>query len=313
MALALGCTNSKTSEPEDEGVFNYESFSGRFKEATLPYHLSDSDLVKIKDTATIRNQVFLSYIPDSISTRLFGKGAKVKYVPLARINASKTEDYFIVKGTSGKRQAAVLVAIKKQQETGTAFPLLAPDNDSKTSQASSIDKALSITRSIITRGGDEGTKEGKDVYVYNSGAGQFTLIMTDVFDEGALELINPIDTFARTHKFAGDYTKGKRNIVSIRDGRNEHELNVFIHFEEDDGACTGEVKGTAFFTSSKTAVYRQGGDPCVLEIEFGTSSVRLREVEGCGARRGLECSFDGSYTKKKESKAKTSVKKGKND
>jgi hypothetical protein len=126
--------------------------------------------------------------------------------------------------------------------------------------------------------------------------------MTDLLDEKNLEVINPIDTFAKTHKLAGDFTIDKRNIVSIRDGRNDKSLTVFVHIEKDNGECIGELKGDAVLTSTTTAVYRQGGDPCVLEFDFSSNSVTIKEVEGCGSRRDLRCKFDGTFKRKKEPK-----------
>lgn len=300
IVTVLACNNEKNEEPEDETVFRYEAFLGRFKEAKLPYSLSDTGLLKNEDTATIRNQAFISFIPDSIKKKLFPNTSKVRYIPLVRVAASNGEQYFIVKAEGGSRKAALLMAFDQEQNFGATLPFLVPDNDSKSSQVSSLDKAFSITRAVARRGEDDVLMEGKDVYVYNKDARQFTLIMTDLLDEGEMEVINPIDTFARTHRYAGDYTRGKRNIVSIRDGRSDRELMFFVHFEKNDGECTGELKGSLFFTSTTTAVYRQGGDPCVLEFEFKKSSVSMREVEGCGLHRGLQCLFEGTFTKKKE-------------
>lgn len=306
------CNNEKKEEPEDESVFRYETFSGRFKDAKLPYNLTDSGLLNNEDTASIRNQQFISFIPDSVKKKLFSNPSKVKYVPLARVAAANGEQYFILKAVSGSRKAALLVAFDQAQNYGAAFPFLVPDNDAKSSQVSTLDKAFSITRSVTRRGEDDVLMEGKDVYVYNKDAKQFTLIMTDLLDEGEMEVLNPIDTFARTHRYAGDYTQGKRSILSIRDGRSDKEVMFFVHFEKNGGECTGELKGTLFFTSTTTAVYRQGGDPCVLEFEFKKSSVSMREAEGCGLHRGLQCLFEGTFTRKKET-AKDSEKSSKKD
>lgn len=298
--FAIGCNNEKKEEPEDESEFRYESFSGRFKDVSLPYVLTDSALLQNEDTTTIRNQAFIAFIPDSVKKQLFPNPSRLRYVPLVRVQASNGEQYFIIKALSGSRKAALLVAFDKDQNYGAALPFLVPDNDKKSLQVSSLDKSFSITRSISRPTEDNVMMEGKDVYAYNKDVRQFTLIMTDVLDEGDLEVLNPIDTFARTHKFAGDYTQGKRSILSIRDGRSPREVTFFVHFEKNDGECTGELKGSLFFTSSTTAVYRQGGDPCVLEFEFKKSSVSMREVEGCGLHRGLQCLFEGNFTKKKE-------------
>ena len=50
---------------------------------------------------------------------------------------------------------------------------------------------------------------------------------------------------------------------------------------------------------------KQAGDPCSLQFNFSSSSVSLKEVEACGAHRGVKCSFDGNYPRKKEAKQKT--------
>lgn len=315
IVTVLACNNEKKVEPEDETVFRYTSFSERFKEAKLPYTLSDTGLLKNEDTAAIRNQAFISFIPDSVKKKLFPNTSKVRYIPLARVAAANGEQYFIVKAEGGSRKAALLMVFDQGQNYGATLPFLVPDNDPKSSQVSSLDKAFSITRSVTSRGEEDVLLEGKDVYVYNKDARQFTLIMTDLLDEGEMEVLNPIDTFARTHRYAGDYTQGKRSILSVRDGRSEKEVMFFVHFEKNDGECTGELKGSLFFTSTTTAVYRQGGDPCVLEFEFKKSSVSMREVEGCGLHRGLQCLFEGTFTRKKEPSRKEELtsKKDKDD
>jgi hypothetical protein len=150
--------------------------------------------------------------------------------------------------------------------------------------------------------------EGKDVYAYNADSKAFTLVMTDLLNESDLELINPIDTFPKQHKWAGDYVKNKKNMVSIRSTKNAAEFLFFIHFEKEEEECKGELKGTALMTSGTTAVYRQGGTPCVLEFTFKGNTVSLKEIEGCGSFRDVACFFDGSFTKKKEPKPKTEQK-----
>jgi hypothetical protein len=312
LVTMVACNNGKGEEPDEESVFRYESFTGRFKSAKVPYSLTDTALLNNKDTTAIRSQTFIGFIPDSVVAKLFTKPSKVRYVPIATMQASNGEQYFILKAESGNRKAALLVTFDKEHNYGAALPFLIPDNDAKTTQVSTLDKSYSIVRNVSSRNEDDVLMEGKDVYVYNKDARQFTLIMTDLLDEGDQEVINPIDTLARTHKYAGDYTVGKRSLLSIRDGRSAKELNFFVHFEKNDGECVGELKGSLFFTTTTTAVYRQGGDPCVLEFEFKKSSVVMREVEGCGSHRGLQCLFEGTFTRKKETAPKD-PKKGQDD
>ncbi|MCU7550384.1 hypothetical protein OCK74_14780 [Chitinophagaceae bacterium LB-8] len=302
-AVVVGCGNNK-QEQQEEKNFQYQDFTEKFKSATVPFQLSDTALINNKDTAQIRDKSFSSLVPDSTKTKLFGKNASVKYVPLAKIAVPGAETYYIVKASAGSKKSALLFSFNKDHEFGGVFPFLIPDEESATSQVSTIDKAYSISRSVFRKQPNDVIAEGKDVYVYNNDAKAFTLIMTDVLDERSEALVNPIDTLPASQKWTGDYTKDNRNIVSVRDGRKPNSLLVFIHFEKNKGQCNGELKGDAEMSGANSAVYRQGGDPCVLQLTFSANSVALKELEGCGSRRGLECSFDGTFKRKKTDKDK---------
>lgn len=302
LIVLAACKGDKKAEENEEG-FTYNKFSEAFKTASVPFQLSDTFFLKNKDTATIKEANFSSFVPDSIKNKIFGKGSKVKYVPLYKIEAPKAESYFVVKAMSNKTKAALLFVFNTEGQFDAVFPFLIPDNDDATSQSSSIDKSYSVSRNVTLKRSNDLNAEGKDVYAYSKEAKQFVLIMTDPLDERSIDLVNPIDTLSKQHKFAGDYSKNKRNIVSVRDGRKPNLLTVFVHIEQKEGTCTGELKGDAEITSATTAVFRQPGDPCILQLTFSSSSVKLSEVEGCGSKRGLECAFDGSFSKKKAPKA----------
>lgn len=305
LVLCGACSNDtgQASEGDDKGV-NSESLSKRFKEIKLPYALSDTALLHWKDTTTIRSAEFAANIPDSVKGKIFSKNARIKLQPLGRINATDDETYFFVKASAAGKQAAFLLAYGKDGNYATTFPFLIPDNDPSTRQISSVDKSLTISKLIVKRQSEDVSLEGKDAFIFNSETKQFMIIQTDPLDDSKLELINPIDTLPKTNKFAGDYVKGKRNIVSIRDGRTASQLMAFVHLENEEG-CTGEIKGELLMTSATTAIFRQGGDPCVLQFQFTGNSVSLKEEQGCGNHRGLDCAFEGSYPKKKDPKPKT--------
>lgn len=290
---------------KDKDGFSYEKFAELFPPVQASYQLSDADLLKNKDTTGIRSPEFAAFIPDSIKAKLFGKTAKVRYIALARVKASKTTSYYIVKAVAGSKRAALLLPFTNDQ-FDAVFPFLVPDNDATTTQVSSIDKSQAIIKAISQRKAGGTTSEGRDVYQYIPEARQFTLVLTNPLNNTA-EIINPIDTLPRKHKFSGDYVKDKKNFVSVRDGRSANELMVFIHIEKGD--CSGEIKSTVLLTSATRGVYRQGGDPCELSFQFAGNSVTVAEAGGCGSRRGLDCSFDGSFKRKKEAKPKTSKKK----
>ena len=300
--IFFACKSKKT--PGEETRYSYEQFANSFKNASLPFQLSDTLLLKNKDTARAQGPFLSSFIAESNRNKIFGKGAKIKFVPLWKMSTPEGDQYFIIKGESKNKKAAFLAIFDKDQQLRASFPFLIPDNDASTTEVSNIDKSFSIIKSIYRKKPNQVMAEGKDVYVYDKETKKFVLVMTDPLDEKNIELVNPIDTLKKTHRLAGDYIKDKKNIVSVRDGRKSNLLTVFVHIEKGTD-CIGEVKGDATITSATAAVYQQAGDPCVMQLNFNGSSVSLKELEGCGSKRGLDCLFEGSFTRKKAAVSKT--------
>jgi hypothetical protein len=295
----MACNGNKEAETENESEFNFERFSNRFKEQSIPVSLSDTALLNDKDTTTLSNLVFRGYIPDSIKTALVNDN-NARFIPLYKMKHPQGETYFITKVIGRKNKAAMLTVFDKENNYASSLPFLIPDTDPATSQTTILDKSFSISRNVTKKMKDGAVADGKNVYAYDRENNNFLLVMTDLLDDSDLELVNPIDTLPATTRHAGDYVKDKKNIVSIRDGRSENEVQIFIHFERKDG-CSGEIKGYAIYTSSKTAVFREV--PCVLELNFSINSVAIKEAEGCGSYRGTMCTFEGSYPKKKAAKS----------
>jgi hypothetical protein len=306
--FVVACGNNKKNEKEASG-FSYEVFSEGFKTALLPYQLTDTGLLRNSDTTSVKSPQFVQFISDSIRTKIFGKGTKVKYVPLVKISAGEDVTYYIIKASGGGRKAALMLVFNKDQ-FGNLFPFLIPDGSALTTQLSLIDKTASISRMITQRRPNNIATEGKEVFVYDAASKQFSLILVNPLNNDNAAIINPIDTLPRKHKFSGDYLKNAKNFVSIRDGRYPNQLLVFIHMEKQEPECSGELKGELLLTSPTAAIYRQAGDPCIMSFRFGSNAITVREDEGCGSHRSLECTFDGTYTRKKEAKPKTK-KKGK--
>lgn len=297
------CKEKKKSLSGDEPLEAGE-FISSFNEMDLPYSVADTTLIKKdNDSTLISYKIFTQFVPDSIVTRIMGKGTPKLY-QVGKITVDEDEIYVITKAVLNKKRAIIISAFNGDDQFLEAMPLLMVDQSSGTHQTSSIDEKYTINKSVLKRDSDNKMKEGKEVYVYNKEGNEFVLIMTESMEDGTAELINPLDTLPAENKYSADYVKNKNNIVSIRDTENDERFQFFIHFEQNKGECTGEIKGFALFTSANTAVYRQPGDPCVLQFVFSKNSVTLQELEGCGNRRGLKCSFNGSYPKKKKTATK---------
>ena len=304
ISLIAGCKQKKKpSLTGEEPVVVYD-FIEFFQPLTLPCHFNDSVLnKKEKDSLLIGYKVFTQFIPDSIISKMFGKGVKPKIYPLGKVQISKGEIYLFSKVIAGDKKAIFVLGFDNKQQFIAGMPVLRLDQQSSTMQTVIMDKRYTITKTVMRKNADGSIGEGKDVYVLNADAKNFILIMTDALDDKVTELINPIDTLPRKNKYSADYGTGKMNLVAIRDGRKADRVTFFVHFEKDYGQCTGELKGEAIMKSSTIAEYREDGDPCVLRFNFTSSSVTLTE-ESCGSRRGLKCLFDGNYIRKKEVKPK---------
>lgn len=309
LACMLADCKSKKKSLSGEEEVEAADFIDFFPAAKLPYQFADTSLLKKeKDSLLINYKIFTQFVPDSILASVFGKSTKPKIYAMSRAKGDYV--YLFAKAIAGSKHVAYVLGFDKHDEFLAAMPALEVDNSPATKQSTTIDKSYAITKTVVRKNADGTVSEGRDMYELNAGAKDFRLIMTDALDDKITELINPIDTLPRKQKFTADYGRGKMNLLSFRDGRKNDRLSFFIHFEKNNGECTGELKGEAIMKSASQAVYREPGELCVLQFNFTQSSVTVKEVEACGSRRGLRCSFDGVYPRKKEPKIPVKTKKG---
>lgn len=308
--LLTGCGSEKKKPSltgTDEVVAS--DFIESFQLIKPPYEIMDTSLAKKdKDSLLIANKIFAQFVPDSVLAKVFGKNAKPRIYIGKRVELEGKENYLFTKAVSSDKRAILVLCFGMDREFKGYLPLLVQDANPATTQISGIDRRFSFYKNTILKHTDGSTADGKEVYIYNEEAGQFLLIMTDPLDDRVQEVINPIDTFQKKNKFSGDYIRDKMNIVSVRDGSKPGRMNFFIHIDRNNGDCTGELKGEASFTSANTAVYRQPGDACSLQFNFTSSAVVLKELDACGSHRGVKCSFDLNFPRKKEPKPKSPTK-----
>ena len=306
--LCSGCGNKKKPSLSGTDKVEVSDFIESFELIKPPYEVRDTSLNrKVSDSLLISNIVFNQFVPDSVLSMVVGKNAKPKIYLGKRVEI-ETETYLFPKIIAGNKKAVIVLCFDSENKLKAWLPLLVPDANPATTQVSGLDKKNTFYRNISLKKPDGSTAEGREAYSYYQETGQFNLIAEDPLDDRVTEVINPIDTLQKKIKFSADYLKDKMNLVSIRDHTETGKLNFFIHIERNNGECTGELKGTANFTSASVAVYRQRGDACSLQFNFSSSSVTVKEVDACGAHRQLKCSFDGSFPRKKEAKPKTKKK-----
>jgi hypothetical protein len=304
--VCYGCGNKKKPSLSGTDKVEVSDFIESFELIKPPYEVVDTSLNrKQEDSLLISNTIFAQFVPDSVLNTLLGKNAKPKIYLGKRVKI-ETESFLFPKLITANKKAVIVLCFDNKNQFKAWMPLLVQDNNPATSQISGLDRRSSFYRNVSLRKPGDVTAEGKEVFAYD--AGQFVLIMTDPLDDRVEEIINPIDTLQKKNKFSADYIKDKMNIVSIRDHKEQGKFHFFVHIDKNNGECDGELKGVASFTSTNTAIYRQQGDACSLQFNFTSSSVSIKETEPCGAHRGVKCSFDGSFPKKKEAKPKSTKK-----
>jgi hypothetical protein len=273
----------------------------------LPYTVTDTNFIKLKDTSTISQNVFTKFIPDTLISNSFSAEKNLVIHPIGKIDNKGKETYLVTHIKSKSKSIIYLIVFDKNNKFSASLPLVSSNKNRDIIHTAGIDNRLSISL----------TKEWKVendmlynrlIYAYNN-VGVFTVVMTETNDQSHLasNINNPIDTLPRNNKYSGDYIKGKKSFLFLRDGKNATSYRFYVRFENDDEEpCTGELKGEITLQNETTAVFTENGDPCVVDFSFAKNQVKVKEQGSCGNHRGIKCFFDDTFTKKKEPKKKNS-------
>lgn len=302
--IVAGCAEKKKILLSGEEPVTPSDFISFFEPLSKPITLADSLLTKkYADSLSISIPILRGVLPDSVLQPFINKKEKPSFHAIGKIEVPDAEKYVLIHYASRSKRLVWVLVFDKELLFQSATSFFYPLPEKGIQQSLLIDRKFLFSVLQLRKNADASFSEGKSVYVYNEAAKQFTLIMTEALEDKVEELINPIDTLPATRKYTADYTQGKMNLVSIRDGRKPDRLTFFIHFEKRNGECTGELKGEAFWKSPTKAEYRQAGDPCVLQFVFSNGGVRIQE-QNCGSRRSAGCLFDGSFVRKKTPRVK---------
>ncbi|HEY4209535.1 MAG TPA: hypothetical protein VGM31_22070, partial [Puia sp.] len=304
--LFFSCKSKPTSLAGEDVKVDVHDFIEFFQPMKLPYTVTDTILRRKEQDATIISyKVFTELVPDSVLTKLFGKELKPKLYTVGRVTVPKAETYLFVKAIASSRRAMYIICFNRANKFAAARPILYADNESSGVGVAAMDAKYTLTLTHQRRASDGQLYFKKDAYIFNEDNG-FMLILTESNEakNRVPPIYNPIDTLPHKHKFTGDYIQDKRNIISFRDGKDPSRILFFVHFEKDEGACKGELKGDAKFISASTARYRSYGDPCTVDFTFGSSGVTMKELDGCGNHRDIKCFFEGFFERHVPARAK---------
>ncbi|MBN8835854.1 MAG: hypothetical protein J0I09_01205 [Sphingobacteriia bacterium] len=301
LILCMAGCKSKKPSLAGEDKLNIKDFTGAFAPLNLPFTAADTNLTKIADTTIIGIDAIRQFVADSVLQNHIPNYKKVLLHPVGIIKKQK-EYYLLLTGTTFKKTQLLVFVFDEKNQFIVSKQLLTDDNKND-----AYHRFVSINKEPTFLISKEKTDENKQLrftrvgWVYSSNGKKFMVVINDGNEDPKKEVvINPIDTLPKKNKWSGNYIKDSKNFISIRDGRDANNYIFFIHFEKKEGNCSGELKGNLKLKDATNAIYAEGGDPCVINFTISGNEIVVKEKGSCGNRRGLDCLFDDSYTKKKE-------------
>lgn len=294
--LFMGCGEKKidlsgnvTVKPGD--------FLAAFPTITSPYIIADTNVTKLADTISIGYKVLLQFFPDSTLGKIISNPKKISIHPIGKIEKEK-EIYLLLSFTNSKKITKLVVFVTdKKNKFLAAKELLSTDMDPDYTHSVSINREPTFLVSKEKMGKENVMQFTRSGWAYNS-IGFFMVVVNDTNEETKKgNVMNPIDTMPRKNKFSGDYVEDRMNFISIRDSKKIGSYLFFVHFEKNDGSCTGELKGEMKMKSTTKALYTANGDPCIIDFHFEGNEITIKEQGSCGNHRGIKCFFNDTFTK----------------
>ena len=299
LSLVLLSCKEKKIDLSGEVPLKKKEFFSAFRTMTLPYLLSDTNLKSAADTIKIGHKAFKQFFPDSIFQKITGNNKQLIFQPVGLIKKEKEHYYLLL--CSLKKKQSLIVIVTGADERFLAFKELLNNYT-----IDEYKRTLSINKEPTFLLSKEKTDKDNKYYFTRSGwayndAGVFMVVITDTNEDPVKNaVINPLDTMPKKNLFSGDYIKDKNNYISVRDGVDPGHYEFFIHFEKNNGNCNGELKGTLSLTGKQTGIFRESGDPCVIDFNFDNKELKVKEQGSCGNYRGIKCLFNDTYIRKKE-------------
>ena len=298
LMVLTGCSEKKPDLSGNVAVKS-KDFVAAFPKISPPLLIADTNITKVTDTITIGYKVLQQFFPDSSLKEIVVNDTNMTIHPVGKIEKEK-ETYLLVNFTNRAKvkRLAVFVTDKKNKFLASK-ELLSTDIEDEYTHAVSINRepTFLISREKMGKGNmEQYTRTG---WIYSS-AGFFMVVINDSNeDPKKLTIINPLDTLSQKNKYSGDYIQDKKNFISLRDSKKPNTYLFFIHFEKNEGTCTGELKGEMKMKEAGTAQYTGKGDPCIIDFTFTGNEIKLKEQGTCGNHRGIKCFFDDRFVKKR--------------
>ncbi len=274
-----------------------------FNDAKLPVNLSDTSITKYKDSIEIGRKALSQIVPDTTLEKIIAsKNKKATIHPLFKIE-KETEYYLLIKIKQSKKEEIGILVFNKENKFLDYKSIIEFNKD----KGSNNEKSLYINNepSFLL----EENKYNKNNVLVNEkkawafSEGVFKLIYFDnVIKLENKNIINPIDTLPSNNVFSGDFESNSKNFITIRDNGASDKYQFFLHTEKTE-SCVGELKGMLQFKNN-VANFSEKGDACHIQFTIQGNNISIKEDGNCGNHRGLNCSFDENFNRKKRIKRK---------
>jgi hypothetical protein len=303
IVISLAACKQKKLDLSGSVPVKLKDFMSAFTPITQTFYATDTNITKIADSISIGYSVLTQFIPDTVINKFVKKDKEYSIQPVGIIDKEKAkEKYLLLTFTRNKKTRLVTFVLNDKNKFLAAKELLSDKNNDDYLHTISINKEPTFITGKEKMSENRILKYSHVGWIYSS-PNTFIVIMNDGNEDTKKNavIINPIDSLSKKNKLSGNYIQNSKNFIAIRDGKNVNEYLFFIHFEKDNGDCTGELKGKMKMKDASTAQYSEGGDPCVIDFTFNGNEIIVKEKGSCGNRRGMDCFFDDTYVKKKES------------
>ncbi len=283
-----------------EAKVTIETFEQAFQELQLPLRIYDTSLEKLGDTSTISYTAMTGILPDSVLQQIKKtKEQKVSFHAIGK-KVTSTLSYYLLQMHKEKNSFLVVLVFTIENKFATYKELLQKKNTDGYAHNVYITTEPAFIISREKTGKNNSNLYSRNSYAYSAASKAFILVMKDSNETPESQaVIDPIDTLPQKNKYSGNYVENSRNFISVRDGKDANTYQFFIHFEKNNGDCTGELKGIMKIIGEQHAVYQENNDACVIDFRFEGREVVVKERGNCGNHRGIKCFFDDTYTRKK--------------
>ncbi|MBK6938111.1 MAG: hypothetical protein IPH18_15445 [Chitinophagaceae bacterium] len=113
--MISACGKKKKVSLSGDEKIEISDFIAFFQKEVPPFQVADSIFKKKdKDSLLISSKVFSQFVPDSVLTKVFGKGVKPKIFAVAGVKEPDAGTYLFVKAITPEKRALLILAFDKK-------------------------------------------------------------------------------------------------------------------------------------------------------------------------------------------------------